>query len=75
MAKTIVDAETEIGIKKTRAARTPKSVDYAQLEKQALLLSLQERASLCKKLKQSIQDELVNLQSVTKEAEQIANGI
>lgn len=64
MSKPIIDAETEIGKKKTRAA---KEIPYDDLKDAALKLSIKERVALCQTLKTSVIDEASKRQAEAKE--------
>lgn len=60
----------ELTEKKTRTPR-----NYDSIESGALRLTLQERATLCGKLKASINDELEDRQTQAAEAKKIAEGL
>lgn len=73
MAKTIVDAESNISEKKTRKSPVPKDTD--RIISGALQMNLESRIDLCKKLQASINAEVKDRQALADQAAKLADGL
>lgn len=68
----IIDAETEIGKKKTRQ---PKEIPYDELKAAAMSLPISDRATLAKELKASVLAENEKHQEKAKELQSLAESL